>query len=141
MQERRTAGRRESGLEGYRKGAIRDCMDPVLEGHMKRGIQEARDPGLEEFRTRGLQDRRDTGQEGYMTEVYRTGGIQDRREKRQEEIRVVVVASYQINVYWMMVCDIYTKSGRQMIRSHGTKRRRRTVPPPPRVKKMDGNER
>ena len=34
-QDRRDAGRRESRLEGYRKGGIRDCMDPVLEGHMK----------------------------------------------------------------------------------------------------------
>ena len=30
IKERREAGRRESVLEGYRKGGIWDCKDPVL---------------------------------------------------------------------------------------------------------------
>ena len=74
MQERREAGRRESGLEGDRKGGIRNCMDPVLEGYRKRGIQDWRDSGLEGygiggkkkrgFRTGGMWKRRDAGQDG-----------------------------------------------------------------------------
>ena len=80
IQERREAGRRDSGLEGYRKGGIWDCKDPVLKGHRKRGIRKMRDTGLEGFRTRGLQDSRENEHEGSNRgdeeqERCRTGGI------------------------------------------------------------------
>ena len=75
MQERWDAGRRESRLEGYGKGGIRDCRDSLLEdtgnkGYMKQGIHETRITGNEgyrkrEIRTRRNGNRRNAGQEGY----------------------------------------------------------------------------
>ena len=94
MQERREAGRRESGLEGDRKGGIRNCMDPVLEGYRKRGIQDWRDSGLEGYGIGGkkktrVQDRRDVEEErcrtGWIGKVgHRTAGMHDWRDAGKE---------------------------------------------------------
>ena len=54
--------RRDSGLEVYRKGGIRDGRDSEL-----RGIQERKDAGKEEYRTGVIRDWRDSGLEGYRT--------------------------------------------------------------------------
>ena len=86
------AGRRDSGLQGYRKVGIRDWRDRRLEeyrigGFMKGGIQYWRDTGKEGFGTGGIQDwgikeRRDSGLEGFGT-----GGIKDWRDTGNEGLQ------------------------------------------------------
>ena len=74
------AGRRDSGLQGYRKGGIRTAgihegRHSRLEGFRTGGIQERRDSILEGFRTGVIQERRDLGMEGF-----RTAGIEERKD-------------------------------------------------------------
>ena len=69
----------DSGGEGFKTGGIQERRDSGLQGYRKgritRGIQDWRDSGLEGFKTGGIQERRDSGLEGY-----RKGGIQDSRD-------------------------------------------------------------
>ena len=97
MEGFRTGGmqeRRDSGLQGYRKGGIRDCSagmlkrrDSGLHGfrtgwvrYKKGGIRPS---GLEEFRIGVLNEKRDSGLEGFRKvgyaglEGFRTGRVQD----------------------------------------------------------------
>ena len=50
--------KRESGLEGFRRGGIQEKRDTGKEGYWKRGIQEA---GQEGCRAEGKQGRREAG--------------------------------------------------------------------------------
>ena len=61
------AGRRDSGLQKYRKVGIRDWRDRRLEEYRIGGYMRIEDTGKEGFSTGGIQERRDSGLGGFRT--------------------------------------------------------------------------
>ena len=53
--------RRDSEVERFRTGWIRERRDSGLEGFRNAGIQDWRDSGMQGFRNAGIQDWRDSG--------------------------------------------------------------------------------